>query len=235
MWILAANPVFDAYRSSDFFGKIIFIGLFALSIATWIVIFQKWRTYREAKRKADKLNALLQKIRLNPLGFETGNHTGPFSEIYRSLKQNTLELLSKNKQTAAEKQPVYLSHSDIQLLEGQLFTTISSQTQLFEKNLFILSTIVSLAPFLGLLGTVWGILITFSELQTGAAVNANAAVMGGLAMALGTTVIGLVVAIPALIGYNYLKSAIQQFSAEMEDFSHSLVSAVELHYRKVDV
>ncbi len=112
---------------------------------------------------------------------------------------------------------------------------ISNLSQKIEKNLFILSTIVSLAPFLGLLGTVWGILLTFAELQAGGSINASSTIMGGLAMALGTTVVGLIVAIPALIGYNYLKSSSAGLYAEMENFSLQLVSSIELQYRQVEL
>jgi biopolymer transport protein TolQ len=59
--------------------------------------------------------------------------------------------------------------------------------------------------------------------------------MGGLAMALGTTVLGLLVAIPALIAYNYLKAKIAHLSADMEDFSQLLLTSVELQYRQVDI
>lgn len=233
--ILAANPVLDAYGQSDFFGKIIFVSLLFLSVVTWGLLIQKWLVQKTAKKQALQLQQLVPKLRKHPLGLDMTLHAGPFLEIYQALKGQTLELLNKNKQVLKEEQSIYLSSSDIDLLESRLITTISSETKKMEKNLFILSTIVSLAPFIGLLGTVWGILVTFSELQSGGGANSSAAVMGGLATALGTTVLGLIVAIPALIAYNYLRSSTAHFSAEMEDFSHLLLASVELHYRKVDV
>ncbi len=233
--LLAMNPVFDAYKQSDFFGKLIFLSLFALSIVTWGLFLQKWRLQRDAKIKARQFYQHLSKIQQNPLNFDLSSYSGPFCDLYKTLKRNTLELLNKNRHSLPSEASAYLSRSDIELIENHLVTVISEESKQLEKNLFVLSTIVSLAPFLGLLGTVWGILITFSQLQMGASANANAAVMGGLAMALGTTVIGLVVAIPALIAYNYLKASIAHFSADMEDFSHQLLASVELHYRKVDV
>ena len=100
---------------------------------------------------------------------------------------------------------VYLSKGDIDLIESGIDGIILEQSKYLEKNLFILSTIITLAPFLGLLGTVWGILITFSNLHAGIS-SVNTAVLWGISMALATTVFGLVVAIPALIAYNYLKN-----------------------------
>ncbi len=233
MQILMTNPIIDAYKGSDLFGKAIFLSLLLLSMITWIIFVQKFLLQRNAKQLGHAFQSAFFKKRLNPLGLEaSGIH--PYATLYQTLKQHTLELLGKNK-TVVDKQDVTLSASDIDLIEAHLMSAISTQTKSMERNLFILSTVVSLAPFLGLLGTVWGILLTFNELQAGASVNTNATIMGGLAMALGTTVAGLLVAIPALIGYNYLRSAIAQFSGEMEDFSHLLLASVELQYRQVEI
>lgn len=105
-------------------------------------------------------------------------------------------------------------------------------TKFLEKNLYILSTIVTLAPFLGLLGTVYGILTTFTALKTSAAGGSNQIILGGLSLALATTVLGLIDAIPALIGYNYLKNVVYDFDAEMDRFATDVLSTLELHYRK---
>lgn len=93
-----------------------------------------------------------------------------------------------------------------------------------EKGMFLLPTVASLSPFLGLLGTVWGILLTFYELRHGVVAQGNTAVMGGLATALGTTVVGLIVAIPALISYNYLRAQIRSLSLDMDTFAERLLA-----------
>lgn len=72
------------------------------------------------------------------------------------MKRQTLEILNKNRLFGSSKESSYLSASDIDVVEAHLATTIAKQTQFLEKNLFILATVVALAPFLGLLGTVWG-------------------------------------------------------------------------------
>ena len=127
-----------------------------------------------------------------------------------------------------------LSLSDIDFVASHLSTQVALEVKNLEKNLYILSTTVSLAPFLGLLGTVWGILTTFSELQTQSAGNTHQMVLSGSSLALATTVLGLIDAIPALIGYNYLKSTIRDFATDMEGFSNEILAAVELQYRKVE-
>lgn len=246
--MLAVSPLINAYAQSDFLGKCIFIALFGLSVITWVIFLHKLRITKSVKKEGQKIQDFFQKKRLNPLNLDTtalgsSQEIQPFLEIYRVLKTHTIELLNKNKLYCEEKMQnkstssdnVYLSSTDMDLIEAHLITTISTQSKQLEKNLFILSTVVTLAPFLGLLGTVWGILDTFAVLQSQNGGNANELVMGGLSMALGTTVIGLIVAIPALIAYNYLRSSIEHSTIEMEDFSNILIASVEMQYRKVDV
>lgn len=228
-FIVASNPFFSAYSESDFLGKLIFIGLIALSICSWVVLLHKGWLTRQARASSLKFQKKFSAERANPLNWsgEALNQSHPFQAIYLNLKRTTLELLNKNRSH-------YLSAADISYVEGHLNSTINSQIKELEKNLFILSTIVSLAPFLGLLGTVWGILTTFSQM-TALAGGGHQAILSGLSLALATTVLGLVDAIPALIGYNYLKNAIQDFEVEMGEFAHQALASIELQYRKVDV
>lgn len=239
---LCSNPFFEAYLHSDFLGKLIIIGLILLSICTWIVLIHKvWITY-QARKNSEKFSRAFQTEKSTPLDLEINENvvTNPFFELYKVLKSQTLEILNKNRLFGGKKidqdgMISFLSPSDIEFVEAQLYSTISTQIKHLEKNLFILSTIVSLGPFLGLLGTVWGILTTFSELQSAAGGATNQMVIGGLSLALATTVLGLIDAIPALIGYNYLKNTIRDFQTEMEGFSTEILSSVEMQYRKVDV
>lgn len=155
----------------------------------------------------------------------------PFFEIYKALKQNVLQIIHRNHLFSPGNETA-LSEADLGLIESQVYTTLASTFRKLEKNLFVLSTVVTLAPFLGLLGTVWGILLTFSQLQERGSVASNAGMLTGLSLALATTVVGLIVAIPALVGYNYLKNGLREYRREAEDFSHLLLISVELHYRK---
>lgn len=246
---LAINPFIDAYTESDFLGKSIFIGLFALSVCSWVIIAHKgWITYL-ARKHSIQFYKKFESQRMNPLSLDVIDHSlrpnppNPFSDLYAVLKKHTIEILKKNHhftQQSSGSSPdapsvSYMSPSDIDFVQSHLMITIASQTKFLEKNLFILSTIVSLAPFLGLLGTVWGILTTFSELQSPHAGSAHTMVLGGISLALATTVLGLIDAIPALIGYNYLKNHVRDFQTDMEGFSNELIASVEMYYRKVDV
>jgi len=242
-----AGIFFSAYSESDFFGKLIFVGLFALSVITWLVLIQKALLYRNVRKDANKLqeSILTNKDSMLNLSVESlidssiEESLNPFVNIYLSLKEKSIELLDKNhffhkNASSQSERCVFLSHGDVELIEAYLGSTITKEGKKLEKNLFILSTVVSLAPFLGILGTVWGILISLGELQNGGMVHSNSVLLGGLSTALATTVLGLVIAIPALIAYNYLKNSLSTFYSDMEDFSNLLLSTLELQYRRVE-
>ena len=243
--LIGSNPFFDAYTHSDVLGRFIFLALIALSLGTWVILVHKlWITYG-ARKNSFKFQEFFKLQRLNPLHLdypppETAL-SNPYLELYLTLKKQTIEILNKNRRFAqlnksnASDTVSYLSPSDVEFVESHLLSMVSAQTKNLEKNLYILATIVSLAPFLGLLGTVWGILTTFSEMQTLSSGSTHQVVLGGLSLALATTVMGLLDAIPALIGYNYLKNMIKDFQTEMECFSNEILTSVELQYRKVDI
>lgn len=246
-WPLGSlTAFFTAYSQSDLFGKLVILGLVALSMISWIVLLHKvWmirkvRYISQAFQKAFEQNpeALLSLDAENLPKPKQGGIPHPFAHLLQTVQNKTREVLGKNRyfltQDGKTKAPVYLTPSDIELLESHLAATISNQSKELEKNVFILSTIVTLAPFMGLLGTVWGILISFSGLNAGGSAGSNSAILGGLSTALATTVLGLIIAIPALIAYNYLRSTLRDYTSDMDDFSTSLLSTVEIQYRKVE-
>ena len=238
MVFATGNPFVSAYVHSDWFGKGIFWGLFILSVGSWWVLLHKsWIFFHVRRLSRECRESFSEK---DPLGLQWNcplkgtlrEVPHPFFEIYKSMKQYALQILSRN-HFFAPNQEARLSEADLELIESQVHATVSSQTKRLEKHLFILSTVVTLAPFLGLLGTVWGILVTFSQVQEkGHLAASNASMLSGLSLALATTVVGLVVAIPALVGYNYLRNAGREYRRDMEDFSHLLLTTIELHYRK---
>lgn len=233
-----------AYTQSDFFGKCIMAALFALSLICWLVLCYKIWQAKKVRLSSDLFAKQLAKNKEHLLQVEVQETSlspyipHPFVQIFLILRQKTLEMLDKKHfffQRQGNQNPdVYLTKEDIELLEQHVSTTLSYQHKILEKHLFILSTIVTVAPFLGLLGTVWGILVTFAELQNGSPAGSNTVILGGLSTALATTVLGLIIAIPALLSYNYLKNHLKTFSSDMEDFLYSLLSTIELQYRKVE-
>ncbi|MEN9654222.1 MAG: putative TolQ protein [Chlamydiota bacterium] len=231
------NPFVDAYLQSDWLGKAIFLSLFALSALSWsLLIYKVWlfaqverlsRLFLDAFSDQDPIGLQFAK----PLQGRLLEVPHPLFDIYKLLKQNALKLISRN--------CLYLPHtkgtmseSDLALLEAEADSAIAAESRILEKNLFMLSTIVTLGPFLGLLGTVWGILLSFSQLQSKQIAASNAALLSGLSLALATTVVGLIVAIPALVGYNYLKNRSRDIRRDMEAFVQRWLASVEFHYPK---
>lgn len=243
--MLASMHAFtSAFSQSDFFGKLIFLGLFFLSFICWMTLLYKIWILKEVKKNSSRLLSFIEKNKNNLLKIQLDGVIQnqlkeipqPFYKIFSVIKNKTLEVLEKNRYfiLSQENQTIYLSRDDMDLIENHLFATIMSQKETLDKNVFILATITTLAPFIGLLGTVWGILVMFSGLQMAGNFASNTTVLSGLSTALATTVLGLLVAIPSLVAHSYIKQTIKTFTCQMQDFGHYLLSTIELQYRKVD-
>lgn len=236
------NAFTSAYSQSDFFGKLIIWALVFVSIACWAVLGYKLWQAKQALLTAKQFKTLVERNQDRLLQIDPPKYPDhiphPFAKVYLALREKTLEILNK-KLFFLEQNPsagqIHLTPSDLSILQDYAEAAISNQCKILDKHLFVLSTIATLAPFLGLLGTVWGILETFSTLHMGGAAGSNSAILGGISTALSTTVLGLVVAIPALVSYNYLKNNLKSFSQDMEHFLCNLLSTLELQYRKVDL
>lgn len=241
MMVILTVPFFQAYTQSDLFGKTIFLSLFFLSITSWVLIIHKILLVRKLQKHSFIFEKDIEKKEDSLLSFKFEGLTllqHPYLEIFSTLKNKTLEILNKNRfflNSQPSSKEVALAPEDMELIESHVDATILHLSKKLEKNLFILSTVVTLAPFLGLLGTVWGILLTFSNLQAHGINPGNTGILSGLSLALGSTVLGLVVAIPALVAYNYLKATVRDFTVDMENFSHRLLAKIEIQYRRVNL
>ncbi|ANH78586.1 MotA/TolQ/ExbB proton channel family protein [Candidatus Chlamydia sanziniae] len=229
---IAHNPIIQAYREADIFGKGIFFCLLLLSLCTWTVLHQKLAIQKKFFKSGRFLKDFLIKNRHAPLALDISPELSPFADLYFTIKRGTLELLDKNRHCAPDCGP-RLSPEDIQSLETLLGAVMPKYKALLHKNNFIPATTISLAPFLGLLGTVWGILIAFSQINLGG--MGNTTIMEGLATALGTTIVGLFVAIPSLIAFNYLRAHSSQLISEIEQIAYLLLNSIEVKYRHTNL
>jgi biopolymer transport protein TolQ len=237
-FMIAANPFVNAYLIADWFGKGIFWTLFLLSAVSWTVLIYKCWQLLQIRRLSREFAHLFFEQKDSPLNFQYNRSLQtrwtevphPYFEVYKTAKQNVLQLINRN-HTLHTDSPVALSSADLTLIETQTAATAAAQSKALDNNLFVLSTVVTLGPFMGLLGTVWGILLTFSQLPHGFSTGNNA-MLTGLSMALATTVIGLLIAIPALVGYNYLRNAGREYKRELEHFVHLLLASIEMQYRR---
>ncbi|MGD8558041.1 MAG: DUF2341 domain-containing protein [Gammaproteobacteria bacterium] len=126
-----------------------------------------------------------------------------------------------------------LSLQSIEAIRAAIDATLVRQSQRLNSQMVLLTIAISGGPFLGLLGTVVGVMITFAAIAASGDVNINS-IAPGIAAALLATVAGLVVAIPALFGYNYLSSRVKEITADMHVFQDEFITRVAEHYVRED-
>jgi biopolymer transport protein TolQ len=227
-----AASIFSAFQHSDFLGKAIFLLLFFLSIASWMTVIITIKNLYHWKKKSLQYEKHLLKVPEKIFAFSIEREPSyPFSSIYKELRIKSAEILEKNRFFSDDPDSIFLESADLPLLESQMQKAISQITAKIDRFNFILPTVIALAPILGLLGTVWGIFITFSH--HGGSLAGNDLVLSGLSMALATTVVGLLVAIPAIIAHNFIKTEVRSFKNKMVQFASTLLYHLEMQYRKV--
>jgi biopolymer transport protein ExbB len=157
------------------------------------------------------------------------NQYGP-STLYRLYHHGVRELNKRVKgQTVSAKRAQILSHQSIDAIRAAMDATMTRLQQSLSSQMVLLTIAISGGPFLGLLGTVIGVMITFAAIALSGDVNVNA-IAPGTAAALAATVAGLSVAIPALFGYNWLNTRIKAISADNRVFVDEFVTRVAEQY-----
>jgi len=188
--------------------KGVLVILLFFSITSWTIIFYKWRLCAKADDESASFIKIYSVTR-NP------------KDLYTSSKKFELSPLARLfKSVYSEK-----THTDKQELRRVLKRYGALESARLERFLHFLATTGSTTPFIGLFGTVWGIMNAFTGI--GAAGSASLAVVApGIAEALVTTAMGLAAAIPAVIAYNYYLSRVNRMIITMEDFSEELVDYI---------
>lgn len=209
--------IWELIKSAHLVPQIVMVILAVFSLLSWAVVFSKWNIFRRARvanraflrafRKATGLEAVAvvsEQFRSSPLVavFDFG-----YSEVDRQMKARG-------------------SVTNKLALERNLQLGISEEVTKLERNMNLLATTAAVTPFIGLFGTVWGIIDAFQALGTAGAASLRA-VGPGIAEALITTALGLAAAIPAAIFYNLFGARIKEFGARMEDFTLEFLNLTE--------
>lgn len=158
------------------------------------------------------------------LGIE-GERAFQHSSLFRLYEAGVHEMLKRHPGTSVGAAAVALSGASIDAIKASIDADMVRETHRLNGKMVLLTIAISGGPFLGLLGTVVGVMITFAAIAAAGDVNVNA-IAPGIAAALLATVAGLAVAIPALFGYNYLASRIKNISADMQIFVDELVTRI---------
>ncbi|HEX3799524.1 MAG TPA: MotA/TolQ/ExbB proton channel family protein [Verrucomicrobiae bacterium] len=208
-------------------AKIIIFCLFVFSIMAWFVMFTK----AIQMRRAAKLNQFFGaefKSQKNVLGMFDRRLQVEGCPLFMVYQAGSVELDTRLKNPEGGRKQ-YVSLKGIEHVKRSLENTVAQESLKLESGLILLAIAVSGAPFLGLLGTVWGVMSTFGHIaQQG---NASLAVMApGVAAALITTVAGLLVAIPSMFGYNWLVHNLRVMTVQLDNFAQELISKIETEY-----
>jgi biopolymer transport protein ExbB/TolQ len=231
--ILAGGGILFAFENSTLPGRCVLFALFIASIFSWTVMWTKWRMIRRAQRRRDQFLELFRTDR-QPLRIYTDRlrfEGAPVFAVYKAgCRELTYQLLGASdvdetfraRLDTAQK----ISPAQMRVVTTAMERAVGETALRLESQMILLATAVSGAPFLGLLGTVWGVMDTFSDVA--AAGSANLAAMApGVSAALITTVTGLLVAIPAMFGYNFLVTTIRGTIVELDNFAAELASEFE--------
>ncbi len=201
------------FLRADFVVKSVIIILIAASIYSWAIIIEKFRMFKKINESTVEFEEKFWKSKsaesfYNNLPISKDD---PMSNVFRKTMQVVLK--SRSRSNLNEK------------LTGLLESNIESEVNFLEKNFSFLATVGSTAPFIGLFGTVWGIMNSFQSI----AVSRNtslAIVAPGIAEALFATALGLLAAIPAVMAYNKFNSDSKKYSQRLENFAKRFISII---------
>jgi biopolymer transport protein TolQ len=213
----SGNAIVEMVRNSGGVAFAVLIILLIASVFSWSIIFAKWRRFSSARRKsAGFLRAFRKSGRLSEIAAVAEQfQPSPLVSIFTEIND---EYQRQSGGRGMPRNPAALERA-AQTASSEALTNMETRMQW-------LATIANGATFVGLFGTVWGIIDAFHGL--GVAGNATLrAVAPGISEALITTAAGLAVAIPALIGYNQLTAQLRDFAARMDDFGRELLNAIE--------
>lgn len=201
-------------ETSGLVAKTVLVILLVFSVGSWAIIFSKWGLFRRARTQSNRFMRMFRKSeRLNDV-----------AAVVDQFKPSPLVAVFEGAYDELRKQ----STQPIRVVALQRATQIASSEELsrLESRLPWLATTGAVTPFIGLFGTVWGIIDAFHGLGTAGSATLRA-VAPGISEALITTAAGLFAAIPAVIAYNMFTQHIREFGARMDDFSMELVNEIE--------
>ena len=231
--MLASGGILFAFQHSEPAGKGVLLCLLLGSIFSWSVIIAKFNQLRAARRATQGFlkvfRAASEPLEVYLAGRSPGE--SPQAVIYQAgakelcfhlTGSSTIDSTLSTRITSARP----IGETSMNSVRSAMERAVGEESLRLESNLIILATAVSGAPFLGLLGTVWGVMDAFSGIaQAGQA--SLAAMAPGVSGALITTVVGLLVAIPAMFGYNFLTTSTRSFIVEMENFAAECAAVFE--------
>jgi biopolymer transport protein ExbB/TolQ len=247
--LFAANALVYAIQNATTEGKITVIALLVLSLFSWTIIITKFRQLLIARTATKKFfaayNATRDPLEIRRQGLEFDG--APAYQLYiRGADEMTFHLENNavpvqvtapsnpedgQADTAflARSTPTKISMASFEAVKVVLEEAAGGEAMGLEKGMIVLSTAVAGGPFIGLLGTVWGVMATFAGIAESKAATLTA-MAPGVAAALVATVTGLLVAIPAMFAYNFMVTTIRHLTQELDGFASRYANQIEHVY-----
>jgi len=203
------------FTRADFIVNSVIIMLIAASIYSWALIFEKYKVFKKIFKSSDEFEEeFLNSKSVKTLFEKTSSDTDdPMTVVFRSGANYLMQNKSQSQAVLTEK------------VKRVMDVAIDKEVEKYENKLTFLATVGSVAPFIGLFGTVWGIMNSFQSI----AISRNtslAIVAPGIAEALFATALGLLAAIPAVVAYNKFTSSSRKFTQKLENFTQTFLSII---------
>jgi biopolymer transport protein TolQ len=207
--------------------------LILFSVVSWAIIFTKALQIRRARSESERFNEIFWETK-NLTSIHTASmelKQSPVAQVFRAGYQELVKLMRTKRQGPGGEDDVTTELGGIDNVERAMRRATNQEITRLERALTFLATTASTTPFIGLFGTVWGIMNAFRGLSTTQSSSIQA-VAPGISEALIATATGLVAAIPAVVAYNYFARQIRVLSADMENFSAEFLNIAERHFLK---
>jgi biopolymer transport protein TolQ len=224
---LASANIIEIFERTGMVDKVIVLGLALFSLVAWTVMIAKHYELKRLRMLNHNFDAHLrdQKSLLSlPESFKN-KRSIPYADLFADAMESYWRAAAITKE-----QGILNSRAPLEHAENAIQRAIARQTLRYESSMIFLASIVSGAPFIGLLGTVWGVMEAFSAVanQQTAGIQQLAPGVSGAMLA---TIAGLVVAIPSVFGYNLLLGNTREMITEIENYASSLADRLELEYK----
>ncbi len=210
----AQSSLYYAFKNSDGMGQGIVILLFVFSVFTWTLMLEKGISLRRAHNDCASFLRRFRERR-NPLSMNEriADEPSPSARVceaaYERIKTLNIELPGGGRRA--------LNATEVDVVRASLEQAVADQILELERKMIFLATAITISPFLGLFGTVWGIMLAFTDLAIMGKADIQT-LAPGVSGALLTTVLGLLVAIPSVVGYNIITSLIKATIVQMDNF-----------------
>jgi len=220
--------VVELIFQADAVVQLVLLVLVFMSLACWVIIFNKFSMLRKASKNSQSFLDLFWKSRRLDQVYERADRMGP-SPVGAVFKAGYVELSKLTNKDNEEPGGEIAAVASEENLARALRRAATVERTNLERMTTFLATTGSTAPFIGLFGTVWGILLAFQKI--GLTGQASLSVVGpDIAHALIATAIGLAAAIPAVMAYNYFNARIRVLNDEMSNFSSDFLNIVKRHF-----